>query len=182
MTEVIGAMFERRVTPGELVIRQGDDGDNFYVIESGVYDVYVTPKDSSAPPAPAAAPGAPQGQRVMQLDGKGSFGELALMYNQPRAATVVSRGAGTLWAMDRQSFRRIVLLSAFKRRRLYEALLERVPMLQSLEGYERMSLADALVTRTYGPGERVIREGDAHPDGMYFIEKGEVGLGLLLLH
>ena len=96
------------------------------------------------------------------------------MYNMPRAATVVSRGEGTLWAMDRQSFRRIVLLSAFKKRKLYEALLERVPMLQSLEGYERMSLADALVTRTYAPGERVIREGDVQPDGMYFIEKGEV--------
>lgn len=33
MSEVLDAMFERKVHPGELVIRQGDDGDYFYVIE-----------------------------------------------------------------------------------------------------------------------------------------------------
>lgn len=40
MTSVINAMFERRVTPGENVIVQGDDGDNFYVIESGTFHVF----------------------------------------------------------------------------------------------------------------------------------------------
>lgn len=34
MNKVLDAMFERKVAPGEIVIRQGDDGDNFYVIES----------------------------------------------------------------------------------------------------------------------------------------------------
>lgn len=33
MGEVLDAMFEKKVTPGEHVIQQGDDGDNFYVIE-----------------------------------------------------------------------------------------------------------------------------------------------------
>lgn len=36
MNQVLDAMFERRVSPGENIIRQGDDGDNFYVIESYV--------------------------------------------------------------------------------------------------------------------------------------------------
>lgn len=34
MNQVLDAMFERRVKPGDYIIRQGDDGDNFYVIES----------------------------------------------------------------------------------------------------------------------------------------------------
>lgn len=34
MNQVLDAMFERKVTADEIVIRQGDDGDNFYVIES----------------------------------------------------------------------------------------------------------------------------------------------------
>lgn len=34
MNQVLDAMFERRVVENEIVIRQGDDGDNFYVIES----------------------------------------------------------------------------------------------------------------------------------------------------
>lgn len=33
MTDVLDAMFEKIVKSGEIVIRQGDDGDNFYVIE-----------------------------------------------------------------------------------------------------------------------------------------------------
>ena len=37
-----------------------------------------------------------------QYDNCGSFGELALMYNAPRAATVASVNGGTLWALDRQ--------------------------------------------------------------------------------
>ena len=33
LTEVLDAMFERKVTPDEYIIRQGDDGDNFYVVD-----------------------------------------------------------------------------------------------------------------------------------------------------
>ena len=40
--------------------------------------------------------------KVASYDNAGSFGELALMYNAPRAATVTSVDGGTLWALDRQ--------------------------------------------------------------------------------
>lgn len=64
---------------------------------------------------------------------KGSFGELALLYNMPRAATIKAKSDGLLWAMDRQIFRRIVLKSAFKKRKMYEELIEVVPMLKTLQ-------------------------------------------------
>lgn len=38
-------MFEKRTEAGEYLIRQGDDGDNFYVIENGMFDVLVTGDD-----------------------------------------------------------------------------------------------------------------------------------------
>jgi CRP-like cAMP-binding protein len=34
MNEILDAMFEKKVKPEDVIIRQGDDGDNFYVIES----------------------------------------------------------------------------------------------------------------------------------------------------
>ena len=110
MSRVIDAMFERKVAPGEYVIRQGDDGDNFYVIETGVFDFFKKTgrRTSDADP----------GQQVLRLDGHGSFGELALMYNQPRAASVVAVTGGVVWAMDRQSFRRIVMRSAHRKRQV----------------------------------------------------------------
>lgn len=50
--------------------REAEQGDNFYVIESGIFAACIKEK------------------RVFVYEGKGAFGELALMYNCPRAATV----------------------------------------------------------------------------------------------
>ena len=157
MQEVIDAMFEKKVQPGTHVIEQGDDGDNFYVIESGVFDVLVNTDTGQ--------------KKVHEFEDKGSFGELALMYNMPRSATVKAATQGTLWAMDRKSFRSIILKSAFKKRKMYEELLESVPMLKSLDSYERMNLADALTPQIYADGDCIMKEGD-EADGLYFIEQG----------
>lgn len=50
-----------------------------------------------------------------------------------RAATIEAETAGHLWAMDRQTFRRILLKSAFRKRKMYESLLDSVPMLKTLQ-------------------------------------------------
>ena len=50
------------------------------------------------------------GEKVATIEPGGSFGELALMYTAPRAATVISAEPGcTLWALDRITFRRILM-------------------------------------------------------------------------
>ena len=41
LNEVLDAMFERKVTPNEYIIKQGDDGDNFYVVERLVAEKYI---------------------------------------------------------------------------------------------------------------------------------------------
>ncbi|CAH1783692.1 unnamed protein product [Owenia fusiformis] len=158
MQEVIDAMFERKVTPTEHVIDQGDDGDNFYVIDSGMYDIFVEIDNKP--------------KCVGSYDNQGSFGELALMYNMPRAATIVATTEGNLWAMDRSTFRRIVLKNAYNKRKMYENLLENVPMLNSINSYERMNIADALFPKTFKDGEQVIKQGD-EAFCMYFVEEGE---------
>ncbi|KAL8610218.1 hypothetical protein ACOMHN_038913 [Nucella lapillus] len=164
MQEVLDAMFEKSVNPGEHIIDQGDDGDNFYVIDSGTYDIYV---DIDGQP-----------KLVGNYDNSGFFGELALMYNMPRAATIIASSPGTIWALDRTTFRRIVLKTAFLKRKKYETLLENVPLLKSLDLYERMNVADALLTRTYENGEQIINQGDA-ADVMYFVESGQVRIAMV---
>lgn len=125
----------------------------------------------------ASGPG-DEPKHIHTYENRGSFGELALMYNMPRAATIKAHTDGSLWAMDRQTFRRILLKSAFKKRKMYEALIESVPMLKTLQSYERMNLADALVPRSFQNGDRIIKQGDA-ADGMYFVEQGEVVISVL---
>jgi len=41
LNNVLDAMFERKTVADEHIIDQGDDGDNFYVIDRGIFDIYV---------------------------------------------------------------------------------------------------------------------------------------------
>ena len=165
---VLGALMEKIIPAKDIkVITQGDAGDYFYVVERGVFDIYVNPS-GHVEPGPQG-----MGKKVNTIGPGGSFGELALMYNAPRAATVVStEKESTLWALDRVTFRRILMDSAFQRRRMYESFLEEVPLLSTLTLYERSKIADALDTRKFGSGETIIREGDPG-EAFFILESGE---------
>ncbi|KAL1962494.1 hypothetical protein VTN77DRAFT_9615 [Rasamsonia byssochlamydoides] len=165
---VLDALVEKPIPAKDIkVITQGDAGDYFYIVEDGHFDVYINPSGSvqSGPDG--------LGNHVGTIGPGGSFGELALMYNAPRAATVVSADPkSTLWALDRVTFRRILMDSAFQRRRMYEAFLEEVPLLSSLKPYERSKIADALDTIKYPAGSTIIEEGGPG-DSFYLLESGE---------
>ncbi|XP_008280897.1 protein kinase, cAMP-dependent, regulatory, type II, alpha, B [Stegastes partitus] len=158
-SEVLDAMFEVLVKPQEHIIDQGDDGDNFYVIEKGVYDILVQKDGASI--------------CVGKYDNKGSFGELALMYNTPRAATIVATQDGALWGLDRATFHRLIVKNNAKKRRMYEAFIECVPLLKSLELSERMKIVDILGARAYKDGDRLITQGEK-ADCFFIVESGEV--------
>lgn len=154
-SEVLDAMFEHRVQPDEHVIDQGDDGDNFYVIERGIFDIEV------------------HKTIVGQYDNKGSFGELALMYNTPRAATIIAKEEGALWALDRATFRRLIVKNNAKKRRMYEVFVDSVPLLKELEFSERQKIVDVLGAKIFQDGERIIKQGDK-ADCFYIVESGDV--------
>ncbi|KKK14475.1 hypothetical protein P175DRAFT_0435228 [Aspergillus ochraceoroseus IBT 24754] len=165
---VLDALVEKPIPAKDIkVISQGDAGDYFYIVEEGHFDVCINPS-GSVQPGPEG-----MGNKVSTIGPGGSFGELALMYNAPRAATIVSTDTkSTLWALDRVTFRRILMDSAFQRRRMYEAFLEEVPLLSSLKPYERAKIADALDTIKYPAGSTIITEGDPG-DAFYLLESGE---------
>jgi len=74
-------------------------GDRFYVVDSGDFDVLISRNDG--PPA-----------KVAEYHAGGCFGELALMYNAPRAATVrCTSDKGRVFAIDRESFQMLILSS-----------------------------------------------------------------------
>lgn len=112
------------------------------------------------------------GSKVATIESGGSFGELALMYNAPRAATVQSaENTCTLWSLDRVTFRRILMDSTFERRRMYESFLEEVPLLSSLTAYERSKIADALETHKFPEETILIKEGDVG-EAFFILESG----------
>lgn len=165
---VLDALVEKSIPAANIkVITQGDEGDYFYVIEHGDFDIYIN-ASGALEPGPDG-----MGKKITTISPGGSFGELALMYNAPRAATVVSAGkGGLLWALDRITFRRILMTSAFEKRKMYEGFLEEVPLLASLKPYERAKIADALETVKFSDGKNIITEGEPG-DAFYLLESGE---------
>ena len=158
---VIGAMDEKRFKSGEDVIVQGDKGDCLYFVESGNLECY---KQFSKGTEPVL---------VKKYQPGDSFGELALLYNAPRAATIraVSEEVIT-WVLDRETFNNIVRDAAQKKREKYENFLKNVEILSTIEPYELMQISDAIKSATYQKDDYIIREGEMG-DIFYILEEGE---------
>jgi cAMP-dependent protein kinase regulator len=148
------------VTAGADIITQGDIGDVFYLLEEGEVDVYVKKKDAA------------EAMKVHTYAAGDAFGELALMYNTPRAATCRAKVDCKVWSLDRLSFKCIIVAAAMLKRELYRGFLVSVPILSSLTELEIMTLADAMAEEKYEDGDIICRQGD---DGKYFylIREGE---------
>jgi hypothetical protein len=82
LAAIVDSMESRSTVVGDVVIQQGDPGDNLYVVESGVYDAFVRIGTSG------------EEKKVSEFCKGQSFGELTLLYNLPRAATNRTREAG----------------------------------------------------------------------------------------
>lgn len=108
MVIVVDAIEEMRYNPGDQVIVEGDQGDCMYVLESGSLScTKVFPGNTEPTFLKNYTPGE-------------GFGELALLYNAPRAATITSTTEAICWKLDRDTFNHIVKDSAQKKRDKYE--------------------------------------------------------------
>lgn len=149
-SDIFDAMFPVNAIPGEVIIQQGDEGDNFYIIDSGDVEVFVN------------------GERVITIGEGGSFGELALIYGTPRAATVKAGDIDVkLWGIDRDSYRRILMGSTIRKRKMYDEFLSKVSILESLDKWERLTVADALEAVSIDENAVVVKQGE--PGNDFFI-------------
>ena len=101
-----------------------------------------------------------------------AFGELALLYNAPRAATIKAKTNAQLWVLDRNTFNYIVKDATSKKHDMYEDFLKEVKVLGSMDHYERSKLATVIKEQKFKPGEAIIRQGEAG-DTFYLIIEGE---------
>lgn len=90
-------MVKERATPGSVIFRQGDIGDKFYLIRKGVCDIFIE-EDGT--------------RRQVRTLGEGDFfGEIALLTNRPRTATVVARSNTILYTLGKEDFHALVTAS-----------------------------------------------------------------------
>ncbi|XP_056017183.1 cAMP-dependent protein kinase regulatory subunit isoform X5 [Ostrea edulis] len=162
-SDIFDAMFPVHRHAGEIIIQQGtlyddgDEGDNFYVIDQGEVDIFVND------------------EHVTTIGEGGSFGELALIYGTPRAATVKAKGDVKLWGIDRDSYRRILMGSTIRKRKMYEEFLGKVSILDNLDKWERLTVADAFEPVQFEDGQEIVRQGEPGDD-FFIITEGSAAV------
>ncbi|CAM9656305.1 unnamed protein product [Pylaiella littoralis] len=155
LSACVDVMGTLEVAEGDEVVVQGEQGSSFFVVESGSAEACVN------------------GEHVCSYGPGGSFGELALMYNCERAATVRASTPCRLWTMDLTTFRRSLATAASSKIVSRCEFLRKVPFLAELSNEQVNKLADALEDREFPQDEYIIRQGQQGED-FFLIEAGEV--------
>lgn len=159
------------VAVGDTVIHQGEYGDEFYVVDTGELDVFVAR------------------QYVRSLGPDDFFGELALLADSPRTATVVATTDCRLWTLPRNAF--LTILSGFPatghaieaasgQRTVHTpspadqaAVLANVPLFAGLPLEIIEGVVDSARLCTHEETSEIFREGEAAGDA-YFVVSGRV--------
>ena len=101
---IVGAFQLKQFQENDMVITQGDDGDELFLVSTGYLNCYKVFGNDTQP-------------TDLKKYKKGEvFGELTLLYNAPRAASIQALEPSALYSLDRQTFNHIVKESAVKHR------------------------------------------------------------------
>jgi CRP-like cAMP-binding protein len=152
---LIDAMKADTVETGTVIIQQGDIGDYFYVLEEGQISFAV------------------DGNHVGSASRGASFGELALLYNCPRAASCIANSTCKLWKVDQRTFRYMLANNSVTQQKGTIEVLKRVQFLANLDEPMLIKIADALTTVSYKEGDRIINKGDVG-EVFYILKEGRV--------
>lgn len=155
---LVNAMFKLTFKDGDVIIKQGDQPDNFYILDSGKCKVFKKSGDKETQVA-ALSPGQ-------------YFGELALISGSTRAASVVADGDVGCWAIDQTTYLGLLKEVHSQKRQRYRNLLRNVPFLKVLQDYEILLVADALQPVNPAKGEVIVKQGD-DGDEFFIILEGE---------
>ena len=148
METILSAMEIKEFKKDDMVITQGDDGDELFIVGRGSLNCYKRFSGNN------------KDTFLKQYKQGEVFGELALLYNTPRAASIQANENSILYSLNRECFNHIVKESAVKNRLKYEEFLSQVEVLQSLDNYERSKLCDCLTITEYNKDQCVIKEGE----------------------
>ena len=152
-------MRRAEVSPEHRLIVEGDLGDTLYLVEEGIFDVLSRRNGVDV--------------KVNSKSRGDIFGEISLLFESPRTASVVSASGGTVWVLNRARFRALTRKVAVESNLQNEVFLNSVPAFAPLDADARLRLAEALVERRFEPGHVVVREGDVDADTFYLIVRGE---------
>jgi cAMP-dependent protein kinase regulator len=153
--QLINAMTTDSVIEGTVIIQQGDIGDYFYVVENGTISFAV------------------DGNHVGSCSRGATFGELALLYDCPRAATCIAQSDCNIWKVDQKTFRHMLANNYASQQKDVLDVLKKVKFLADLDDPTLIKIADALATIKFDEGDKIINKGDAG-EVFYILKEGRV--------
>ncbi len=163
LRKIANAMGRFSVSPNCEIIHEGDPGDNLYVLESG--ELVVT--QSNTP------------NHVDILRGNRVFGELALIYDYPRAATVAAGETGAVtWYLSKQQFRH--LSTQFMNENIQKRIttLRSIPVFANLTDAQLHRVGAVMQEERFKPGQVICTQGERLVPGVndkfYTIVQGSV--------
>ncbi|XP_056141214.1 cGMP-dependent protein kinase 2 [Lampris incognitus] len=153
--DMVECMYERTYQQGEYVIKQGEPGHHLFVLADGKLDVFQ------------------QNKLLTSIAIWTTFGELAILYNCTRTASVQAVNKVTTWVLDREVFQNIMRRTAETRHEQYRNFLRSVSLLANLPEDKLSKIVDCLEVEYYDKGEFIIREGE-QGSTFFIISKGKV--------
>ncbi|KAL5961240.1 cGMP-dependent protein kinase isozyme 1 [Taenia solium] len=149
-------MYKHSIVEGCYVIREGEDGHHLYVAAEGEYEVWRN------------------GKYLYTMGPGNCFGELALLYNCKRTASIKAVRAAHIWVLERNIFQFIMMKTGLEKMEARVKFLSSVPLLKDLEQSQLQRIADVLEAQFHPDGECIIRQ-DEQADSFFIIQSGEVG-------
>ena len=141
--------------PKEIVFTQGSPAQNFYIIASGRVEVIVNGK-------------------TKKFAGKGEqFGELALLHDSLRTATISTIDKTSLWALSREGFQDAIQSICNKKYSENKQFIESIPIFNSFNNNQKEILLSMIVTHEFNDGNKIVVEGDPG-NLLYIIKTGSV--------
>eukprot|EP00613_Pedinella_sp_CCMP2098_P065979 CAMPEP_0171988416 /NCGR_PEP_ID=MMETSP0993-20121228/275891_1 /TAXON_ID=483369 /ORGANISM="non described non described, Strain CCMP2098" /LENGTH=648 /DNA_ID=CAMNT_0012641389 /DNA_START=64 /DNA_END=2007 /DNA_ORIENTATION=+ len=176
LAELVAAMEKQEHSPGAAVVTQGESGEHFYVVQSGELEIVIDGNLATV-------------HGKTRLEAGHSFGELALIHNGPRAATLrvplrvfdgtfseagpSAAAAVVVYALGRTKFRRIVARQQAVKISDVKDTLKKISLLEGLSDANLATLAASVKIKDFEPGCQVIRRSDVGTE-MYIVKKGGV--------
>lgn len=155
ITKIIDCMEKKKLKADVEIIKEGTDGTYLYIIENGTVAV-STAKD---------------GEVAEVHEGK-IFGELALLYNCRRTASVRTKTDVIVYQLDRRYFQAIVQSTGAERDAAKYDLIKEVPKLRDLNAAKLKKICDCLEEERFTDGDCIIKQGTTG-DSFYIIAEGK---------
>jgi len=166
INDIVEKMYPRDLSEGQILVRQGEAGDEFFLVQFGELEVWVSSQTNSYTNANELS------KMVAIIKPGMTVGEAALMYSTKRTATLCATQPTRVWVMEASLFHRIRnLVKDLTKTRFaaHQKFLSSLPIFAKLKPHELHNLTQACREVSFKTGQSF---GDNADSDFYAILEG----------